>query len=288
MGGSWSNRRRRSSPTWQMWPERGGPVRDVVVISDFHADHTFGWPFLLLELMRRCRRSPVFVVGPPGIDARLAEMMYSAGCRMSPPPPSVSTCGTWRSTVSADCGRAPLPRREGRACAPPSVLRGPVPAGYLDAWVLRRHEAVPGPRCGRGPRRHAGARVQRAAPGLPVHMDVDDVADLRKRFPDVRLVLTHLGGVDELHIADCVVPSRLRDAPDLITGPSAGRDRDLPVRPMNGSRSARPSGVVAHEATPRGERNAEKRTDYSSASLPACITRGRLCALPLPRPSPEP
>jgi ribonuclease BN (tRNA processing enzyme) len=49
---------------------------DVVFISHFHADHTFGWPFLLLEYAARTRRrSPLWVVGPPGVEARLTEML---------------------------------------------------------------------------------------------------------------------------------------------------------------------------------------------------------------------
>src|SRR5687767_12597095 len=52
---------------------------DTVVVSHFHADHTFGWPFLLLEfLMARLRTNtttPLSVVGPPGIEGYLAQMM---------------------------------------------------------------------------------------------------------------------------------------------------------------------------------------------------------------------
>jgi len=52
---------------------------DAVVISHFHADHTFGWPFLLLELLTCGREQPLFVVGPPGVEAFLAEMMHVGG-----------------------------------------------------------------------------------------------------------------------------------------------------------------------------------------------------------------
>lgn len=61
---------------------------DAVFISHFHADHTFGWPFLLLEYLigsrRRAdgwvvgRQSDLWVVGPPGVEARLEEMIRVA------------------------------------------------------------------------------------------------------------------------------------------------------------------------------------------------------------------
>lgn len=48
---------------------------DVVFISHFHADHTFGWPFLLLTALRERRPSDLWVVGPPGIGAFLENML---------------------------------------------------------------------------------------------------------------------------------------------------------------------------------------------------------------------
>lgn len=48
---------------------------DCVFISHFHPDHTFGWPFLTLELIRRHGDRPLTVVGPPGVADYLAEMM---------------------------------------------------------------------------------------------------------------------------------------------------------------------------------------------------------------------
>jgi ribonuclease BN (tRNA processing enzyme) len=48
---------------------------DTVFLSHFHADHTFGWPFLLLDYLIRTRRqSDLWVVGPPGVEQRLDEM----------------------------------------------------------------------------------------------------------------------------------------------------------------------------------------------------------------------
>lgn len=49
---------------------------ETVFISHFHADHTFGWPFLLLEYKYRTRRrSPLWVVGPPGVEEWLSELL---------------------------------------------------------------------------------------------------------------------------------------------------------------------------------------------------------------------
>jgi ribonuclease BN (tRNA processing enzyme) len=48
---------------------------DVIFISHFHADHTFGWPFLLLTALREQRPSDLWVVGPPGIGAFLQNML---------------------------------------------------------------------------------------------------------------------------------------------------------------------------------------------------------------------
>ncbi len=48
---------------------------DVIVISHFHPDHTFGWPFLLFEILRHGRSDPLHVVGPPGVAGFLEEMM---------------------------------------------------------------------------------------------------------------------------------------------------------------------------------------------------------------------
>lgn len=48
---------------------------DVIFISHFHADHTFGWPFLLFTALRDRRPSDLWVVGPPGIGAYLENML---------------------------------------------------------------------------------------------------------------------------------------------------------------------------------------------------------------------
>ena len=51
---------------------------EVVFISHFHADHTFGWPFFYYSALSRERRtSDLWVVGPPGIERFLDEMLHA-------------------------------------------------------------------------------------------------------------------------------------------------------------------------------------------------------------------
>ena len=52
---------------------------DVIVISHFHADHCFGWPFLLLAAAETGNGRTLHVVGPPGLEAHLREMSEVGG-----------------------------------------------------------------------------------------------------------------------------------------------------------------------------------------------------------------
>jgi ribonuclease BN (tRNA processing enzyme) len=60
----------------------GLPIADIraVFITHFHGDHFLGLPFLLLEyLYLTPRRDDLFIVGPPGIEAKsedLADMAF--------------------------------------------------------------------------------------------------------------------------------------------------------------------------------------------------------------------
>jgi ribonuclease BN (tRNA processing enzyme) len=47
---------------------------DVVVLSHFHADHCFGWPFLLEAAAEIGGGRTLHVVGPPGIEQWLADL----------------------------------------------------------------------------------------------------------------------------------------------------------------------------------------------------------------------
>ncbi len=48
----------------------------TVFVSHFHADHFFGLPFLLLEYAYMTKRSEdLTIVGPPGVEQRLAQLV---------------------------------------------------------------------------------------------------------------------------------------------------------------------------------------------------------------------
>jgi len=48
---------------------------EVVVVSHFHADHCFGWPFFLQAAAELGGGRTLHVVGPPGIEEQLAMIM---------------------------------------------------------------------------------------------------------------------------------------------------------------------------------------------------------------------
>jgi ribonuclease Z len=189
----------------------GFPVSDieVVVISHFHPDHTFGWPFLMLELLSQPRDGPLHVVGPPGVDGFLAEMMRLGGVM------------NVHDAVHA--------LRDVRYV---EVDRSWQEAGSLRFRAIEV-EHVPHLECfafvfNRGNRTVGYSGDTRPCPGLDelvgacdvvvlecngphpppqVHMDTPDVKALRERFPAVRFVFTHMGeGVDAAGIADVIVP----------------------------------------------------------------------------------
>jgi ribonuclease BN (tRNA processing enzyme) len=181
---------------------------DVIVISHFHADHTFGWPFLLLELLRNRDSRPLFVVGPPSVDKFLVDMTDLAGipdvweaAQRKIDIRYVVVDGEWQQAGAlrfraVEVEHVPHLRcfgylfdRDGRtvgysgdtrACQGPDEL-----AGASDVLVLECN--------GRHP--------------WPTHMHTDAVRELRSRFPTCRSSSPHLGDdVDPAGIADVTVP----------------------------------------------------------------------------------
>lgn len=187
---------------------------DVVAISHFHADHTFGWPFLLLELVQQPRTAPVHVVGPPGVRSFLHSMLDLGGV------PNVAVAagrlldmdfvevdGSWQ-----DVG--PVRLRGVRVEHVPDLecfgflfdIRGQLvgysgdtrPCAGLDELAALADVLIL--ECN-GPH----------DPALPVtHMGPADIEQLHGRHADLPLVLTHLGAEpDTSRLQHTTVPDDL-------------------------------------------------------------------------------
>jgi ribonuclease BN (tRNA processing enzyme) len=183
---------------------------DVVVISHFHPDHTFGWPFLLLEVVRtRPADRPLSVVGPPGLETFLADMMalgsvteIAAAAQRLLDMRFVEVDGSWQTA-------GPLRFR--------AIEVEHVPRLRCFGYVME----MEGRRVGYSGDVHPCAGLDELAGACDVlvlecngphpppltHMDVEAVDRLRRKFPAVPFVLTHLGeGVDAGEIPDVTVP----------------------------------------------------------------------------------
>jgi ribonuclease BN (tRNA processing enzyme) len=184
---------------------------DVVVISHFHADHTFGWPFLLLELLRNRDDRPLHVVGPPAVDAYLLEMIGVAGI------PDVQEAvdankdirfievdGTWQQA-------GPLRFRAVEVEHVPHLRC----FGYLFERAARTVAYSGDTRpCAGLDELAAGSDVLvlecNGEHPWPTHMHTEAVRELRGRYPELPLVLTHLGDdVDPTGIEGLTVPNDL-------------------------------------------------------------------------------
>lgn len=185
---------------------------DAVFLSHFHADHMFGWPFLLLEYLLGTRRtSPLWVVGPPGVEQRLTDLIRVG-----------SYPGHDRARKLFDLRFIDVNEEQQEA--------GPV------RFRACRVEHVPDLECFGYLIEHAGRRIgysgdtslcdglRRLAAdadalvlecnqrhgGPPVHMSLDDVRTLRAEFPAVPFLLTHVGeDVDADGIPDTRLPADL-------------------------------------------------------------------------------
>jgi ribonuclease Z len=185
---------------------------ETVVISHFHPDHTFGWPFFLLAAAERGGGRPLFVVGPPDTEKFLADMnelggLYDmqefayANLNMQ----FVEVDGTWQEAGgllfrAVEVVHVPhlrcfgyLFNREGRIIAY-SGDTTPCPgleelADQADVLVLECNG------------KHADPSHE------ATHMDEDAVGSLRDRHPDLTIVLTHMGeGVGKSGIEGVTIP----------------------------------------------------------------------------------
>ena len=173
---------------------RAGELSHVLV-SHFHPDHTFGWPFLVLELILDERAGrPLHVVGPPGIESFLAEMMRlgavsglvddlhrSADLRF------VEVDGTWQDAGDLRFRAVEVEHVPDLDCYGYLLDRGGVILAYSGDTT---------PCAGVDELASAADVLVLECNGThraETHMDVGSVADLHARFPETRILLTHVG-----------------------------------------------------------------------------------------------
>jgi ribonuclease BN (tRNA processing enzyme) len=185
---------------------------EVVVISHFHPDHTFGWPFLLLEAAEHGGGRPLFIVGPPGTEQFLRDMNDLGGVQEmqryaynSLDLRFVEVDGSWQDAGSlhfraVEVVHVPhlrcfgyLFERDGRIIAY-SGDTTPCPgleelATASEVLILECNGIHSGP------------------PAPATHMDEGSVNALRARHRDLQIVLTHLGAqVDGSRMAGVIIP----------------------------------------------------------------------------------
>ncbi len=186
---------------------------DVVVVSHFHADHCFGWPFLLQAMTEQAPGHTLHVVGPPGIEAHLANM-NEAGAVGSVTERAHATLDLHFVAVDGSWQEAgPLRLRAVEVVHVPYLRcfgylfdRGARTVAYSGDTTpcdglseLARESDVLVLECN-GRHGHADEPA--------IHMDEDSVGALQAAHPDVQLVLTHLGEqVDLSSLSGVTVPA---------------------------------------------------------------------------------
>ncbi len=185
---------------------------EVVVVSHFHADHCFGWPFLLQAAAESGGGRTLHVVGPPGLEGHLAAMMEAGAVRSV-----LSTAhdrldlrftevdGSWQEVGplrfrAVEVVHVPYLRCFGYLFERPGQVVAysgdTTPCDGLSE--LARESDVLVVECN-------GRHEPPGAP--PAHMDEHSIRDLQAAHPDVHLVLTHLGEqVDTGSMAGVTIP----------------------------------------------------------------------------------
>lgn len=185
---------------------------EVVVVSHFHADHTFGWPFLLQAAAEGGGGRTVHVVGPPGIEQYLAGM-NEAGAVRSVTEMAYANLDLRFIEVDGTWQEAPGLRFRAVEVEHVPYLRC---FGYLfdrgDRIVAYSGDTTP---CVGLSELAEAADVlvvecngRHTPPGVPSsHMDEESVRALQAAHPDVHLILTHLGEqVDVASLRGVTVP----------------------------------------------------------------------------------
>ncbi len=185
---------------------------DVVVISHFHPDHTFGWPFLEHEFLFEKVGRPLHIVGPPGVEQFLEDMMELGGMSMVHEAAwqrvhidIVEVDGTWQEA-------GPLRFR--------AIEVEHVPHLRCFGYLFERGDRLIGysgdthPCAGLSELAEAADVLVLECDGqhydteIPIsHMNEGSMRELRALHPDTQYVLTHMGAeVDNSDMDNVTVP----------------------------------------------------------------------------------
>jgi ribonuclease Z len=185
---------------------------EVVVISHFHPDHTFGWPFFLLAAADHANGRPLFIVGPPGTEEFLADMIDLGGIQnvqklayANLDLQFVEVDGTWQKAGPLRFRAIEVEHVPHLRCFGYLFDRDAKTVGYSGDTrpcpgleELASNSEVLVLECN---------GLHDGHPGPISHMDEDSVRALRERHPDVKIVLTHMGeGVDASGMDNVIAP----------------------------------------------------------------------------------
>jgi ribonuclease BN (tRNA processing enzyme) len=178
----------------------------AVFISHFHADHFFGLPFLLLDAKYGGRTGDLTIVGPPGIEERLQQLLALGYPGVADSP------GYQRRFVEA--GDGCLEEAAGLQFTAARVK-------HVDEFECFAYRAETDGRslvfsgdttlCDALLRLSAGADVivtECSSANVPVHLGPEGVAEVARHAPGAQIVITHLDStpqlsqVEGLHVAE--------------------------------------------------------------------------------------
>ena len=182
---------------------------DVIVVSHFHADHCFGWPFFLQAVAEAGGGRTLHIVGPPGLEAHLAHMIEVAEVRSTLQMAHerldlrfVEVDGSWQDVAGLRFRAVEVEHVPYLRCFGYLFERGERYVGYsgdvrpcdglseladeADVLVLECNGTHEGPR---------------------THMHESDVRELQAAHPETHFVLTHLGEqVDTTSMPGVTIP----------------------------------------------------------------------------------
>jgi ribonuclease Z len=193
----------------------GIPVGDieVVVISHFHPDHTFGWPFFLLGSLEQRSGRDLYIVGPPGVRTFLDEMMALGGVTGVQREAAkqlnvqyVEVDGQWQKAGSLRFRAIEVEHVPHLRCYGYLFERGSRIIGYSGdtrtCAGLHELASAADPLVLECDGQHAdGVHI-------PVtHMNEESMRALRQQHPGTTFILTHMGTeVDPSGMTDVIVP----------------------------------------------------------------------------------